>query len=111
LVGRAIEVDEHAVDRHLVLDVEAGERVEDLAIDPVDRFPHALAAIAALVPVAQLDRLMRAGRGARRHRGAPDRAALQRHIDLDGRVATAVEDLTGGNVDDGSHEGAPGGDR
>ena len=43
-----------------------------------DRLQHALAAVARLVAVAQLDRLVRAGRGARRHRGAADGAALQR---------------------------------
>src|SRR6478609_2317915 len=33
LVGRAVQVDQHPVERHLVGRVEARERVEDLAID------------------------------------------------------------------------------
>ena len=58
----------------------------------------ALAAEAGLVAVAQLDRLVGAGRGARRHRRAADRAVGQDDVDLDGRVAARVEDLAG--VDD-----------
>ena len=41
--------------------------------------------IARLVAVAQFDRLMGAGRGARGHGGAADRAVLEDDIDLDGR--------------------------
>src|SRR6185436_15660599 len=43
--------------------------------------------------VAQLDRLELAGGGARGHRGAAGGARLQHHVDLDGRVAAAVDDL------------------
>ena len=45
--------------------------------------------------VAQLDRLELAGRRARRHGRAAGRARAQRDLDLDGRVAAAVEDLAG----------------
>ena len=77
--------------------------VGDLAIDRVDRLADALAAPAALVAIAQLDRLMRAGRRARRHRRAAHAAVLQRHVDLDRRIAAAVEDLAGVHVDDCGH--------
>jgi hypothetical protein len=50
---------------------------------------------------------MRAGRGARGHRGAAEAAVFQHlgflHIDFDGRIAAAVEDLAGVDVDDGGH--------
>ena len=46
---------------------------------------------------------MRAGRGARRHRGAAEAAVFQRHVDLDRRIAAAVEDLAGVDVDDRGH--------
>src|SRR5207253_3104916 len=81
-----------------------GERIEDLTIDCADRLLHAATAI-TLAPVAFLDRLMRPGRGARRHRRARDRAAIQRNLDLDGRVAPAVEDLAGMNIGDRAHRG------
>ena len=58
-----------------------------------------------LVAVAQLDRLVRAGRGARRHRRAAPHAALEHHVDLDRRIAAAVQDLAGDDVDDGGHAG------
>ena len=78
-------------------------RVEDLAIDGVHGLLHALAEIARLVAVAQLDRLMRAGGGARRHRRAAHRAVFQHHIDLDGGIAAAVENFAADDVDDGGH--------
>ena len=72
-------------------------------------FEHALAEVARLVAVAQLDRLVRAGRGARRHRGAAEAAVFQQHVDLDRRVAPAIEDFASVDVDDSSHAGAPDG--
>ena len=71
-----------------------------------DAVQHALAAVAGFVAVAQLHRLMRAGRGAGRHRGAPKGAAVQGHVALDGRVAAAVEDFAGGQIDDRGHDGS-----
>ena len=79
------------------------ERLEDLAVDGLDRLLHALAEIARLVAVAQFDRLMRAGGGARRHRRAADRAVFQHHIDLDGGIAAAIENFAADDVDDGGH--------
>ena len=103
LVGRAVERDHRLVDLDLRLRIHAADGVENLAVDRVDRLAHALAEIALLVAVAQLDRLVRAGRGARRHRGAAERAVLQHDVDLDGRIAAAVEDFAADDVDDGGH--------
>ena len=102
LVGRAVERDQRLVDLDLRLGVHAADRVENLAVDRVDRLAYALAEI-ALVAVAQLDRLVRPGRGARRHRSAAARAVLEHDVDLDGRVAAAVEDFAADDVDDGGH--------
>ena len=103
LVPRAVELDQRRVDAALVLRVHAGERVEDLAVDRVDRLLDALAEVARLVAVAQLHRLVRARRGARRHRRAAHRAVLEHDIHLDRRIAAAVEDLAADDVDDGGH--------
>ena len=84
--------------------VEARQQVHDLAVDRADRLQHALAAVALLVAVAQLDRLVRAGRGAGRHGGAAHGAAFELDLDLDGGIAAAVEDFAGADVDDGAHE-------
>ena len=59
---------------------------------------HALAAVARLVAVAQLDRLVGAGRGARRDGRPADRAVGEDDVDLDRRIAARIEDLAG--VDD-----------
>ena len=55
--------------------------------------------------VAQLGGLELARRGARRHRGAPPGARTDAELDLDGRVAAAVEDLAGVDVLDLAHVG------
>ena len=102
LVRRAVEVDQGAVNCQLIGGVEARQRIEDLAIDRADRLAHAAAAI-ALAAISLLDRLMRSGRGARRDRRSSRRAAVERDLDLDGRVAAAVEDLAGVNVGDSGH--------
>ena len=62
--------------------------------------------IPALVAVAQLHGLVGAGRGARRHGRAPERAVLEQHVHLDGGVAPAVQDLAGGDVGDRGHDGS-----
>ena len=57
--------------------------------------------------VAQLDGLVGAGRGSRRHGCAAHRTVFEHDIDFDGRIAAAVEDLTADDVDDGGHGGLP----
>ncbi len=74
-----------SVQPRLVLRVHAAERVEDLAVDGAHGLLDALAAV-ALSTVAQLDRLMRAGRGAGGNRGAAEGAVLEADIDLDRRL-------------------------
>ncbi len=62
LVRRAVERDERLVDLDLRLRIHAADGIENLAVDGVDRFAHALAEI-ALAAVAQFHRLVCAGRG------------------------------------------------
>ena len=104
LVGRAVEGDHRLVDLDLLLGFEAADRVENVAGDRLDRPRDALAAIAALVAVAQFDRLVRAGRGARRNGGAAHRTVLEHDVDLDGRVAATVKDFARDNVNDSGHD-------
>ena len=93
----AVEVDHQPVDERLVERVLAHHLGRELVVDRGHGLQHALAQVAALVAVAQLHRLALAGRGARRHGGAAHRAAFEHDLDLDGRVAAAVEDLAGEN--------------
>ncbi len=103
LVVGAVEFDHRQVDADLFRRVEAQKRLGDLAVDARHGFQHALALVARVVAVTPFDRLVGAGGGARGHRGAAQRAVLQRDVDLDRGVAAAVEDLAGVNVDDGAH--------
>jgi hypothetical protein len=107
LVGRAVQADQQGVDPSLVLRLEPGEDVEDLAVHRVHGLAHALAAVTALVAVALLDRLVRAGGRARGHGRAAQAAVFQHHIHLDGRVAAAVQHLAADDVDDFGHALSP----
>ena len=95
------------VDLHLIFDGVIGQRLEDFAVHGGDGLLHALAEIAALVAVAQLDRLMRAGGRARRHRRAADRTVFENDIDLDRGVAAAVQDFAADDVNNGGHVFVP----
>ncbi len=109
LVGRTVERNHGLVDADLFLRIHAADSVENLTLHCVDRLAHALAQIAGLITVAQFYGLMRAGRGARRHRGAAKRAIFQKHVDLDGRIAAAVENFSADDIDDGGHGEIPAG--
>ena len=100
----AVQFDHGVVDQELVFGIHARQRVEQLTVDRVTGFQYALAAIARLIAVAQFDRFVGAGGGARRHRGTAKSAVFQHHINLDGGVAAAVEDFAGENVGNGGHD-------
>ena len=92
LVRGAVELDHRAVERRLVGWVEPAHRLGQLAVHVGHRLRDPLAR-PGVAAVAQLHRLELAGRGAGGHRGAAGGARLQQHVDLDCRVAAAVEDL------------------
>src|SRR4029079_16634827 len=92
LVGRAVEVDHRAVQGGLVAGLQTLNGLGQLAVGVGDRLRHALDR-PAVPAVAQLDRLELAGGGTRGDRGAAGGARLQHHVDLDSRVAAAVDDL------------------
>src|SRR5439155_22920205 len=93
LVLRSVELDQPRVERPLVLGVEPHNSRRQLRIDIANGPENALAAIHALVAVAQLDGLELSGRRARRNSRASGRARLERDVHLDRRVAARVEDL------------------
>src|SRR5258708_22819680 len=105
-VWRAIERNECLVDLGLGLGVHAADRIENLAVDGIDRPAYPLAQI-PLAAVTQFDRLVRPGRGPRWYRGAALRPVFEHDVDLDRRIAAAVEDPAAADVGDGS-QGAPG---
>ncbi len=103
LVRAAIERDHREVDIALILGIEAQQSVGDVAVDRVHRLGHTLAEIARLVAIAQLHRFVCAGRGARGDSRSAKAAVFEEHIDLDRRIAAAVEDFAAVKVDDGGH--------
>src|SRR3546814_18392545 len=63
--------------------------------------------IFTLVPITLFNRVISAGRRARRHPRAAEAAIFQHDIDLYGRIAAAIENLASVNIEDRSHGGAP----
>jgi len=107
LVRRTVELDHHLVDLDLVFRVQPADRVEDLGIDGLDSALDTLAEITATA-VTQFDSLVCAGRGARRDGRAAHAAVFEIDVDLDGRIAAAVQNFTADDVGDCSHERLPG---
>ncbi len=111
LVVSAIQVDHHRINIFLILGIEVDQRFTDIVIHRGYRLQHPLAHVARLVAVTLLGGFISAGRRARRHGCAAETAIFQQHIDFDRRVAPAVEDFAGVNVDYGCHGVAPSGRR
>jgi hypothetical protein len=105
LVVGAVQVDQRLVQEGLLAGVQAQHRFADLGVDVLHGLQHALAQVAALVAVTQLDGLAAAGGRAAGHGRAAHGAAFQQHVAFDGGVAAAVEDLAADDVDDGTHGG------
>ncbi len=102
LVVGAVEVDHDPVDQPLVEGVVADQLVGDLVVDEADGGQHALAA-EAFAAVAEFDRLVFAGRRSGGNRGAALRPRIEEDVDLDRRVAPAVENLASVDADDLTH--------
>jgi hypothetical protein len=105
LVGRAVELEERAVELALVVRVDPVEGRRDHLVHVRHGPEHALAAEAFGVPVPELERLVLARRGAARHRGAAEGAVDQDRVDLDGGVPARIEHLAGQDGFDQGHGG------
>jgi len=63
-----------------------------------DGFLHALAKVTVFHPITKFNRLVLSGARARRHGGAARRAAVQRHVHLDGGITARIENLARLNI-------------
>jgi hypothetical protein len=90
--GGPVEGDHRFVERSLRV-LAPGDRARDFAVHVRDGGPHAFAPVARPVTVTQFERFTFAGRRARRHRGAPERAALERDVDFDRRIAPRIQNF------------------
>ena len=110
LVVRAVKRDHGIVDSALVFGVVADELVGELRVHMVDCSLDALAQIAVLVAVAQLDSLERTrGCTGRDHR-TPHSATFERNFHLNGGISARIENLATVHIDDHAHVVPPWGD-
>ena len=93
-----VQLDQRAVERDLVAGFHADDGIGDFFIDRFNRAQHALAAVTLGIFVPQLDRFMRTGGCAGRHRRAPEGAAGQFDIGLDRRIAAAIQNFAGMDI-------------
>ena len=105
LVRRAVQFDQPPVERGLILRVEPAHGVRDLAVHVRNRAQDGLASV-RIAAVAQLDRLVHAGRRARRDGGAPERARFEPNFRLHRRIAARIENLARANRSDRTHSNA-----
>ena len=103
LVVRAVDLDHDAVDGPLVVGFQPHQRLGDLLVHVDDRVLRALAHVAVLVAVAQLDGFERSGRCARRHGRAAERPVLEHDLHFHGRIAARVQNLATEYIDDDAH--------
>ena len=102
---RAIELDHGAVNAGLVEGVEAEERGCDLPLHVAHGLLNALAAVAGLVAIAELDGLVFPGGGTGRNRGTAEVAGGKFDVNFDRGIATGVDNFASGNgADGGIHE-------
>src|SRR5690606_26790939 len=100
LVLGAVQLDHRPIEQGLLRGIAPEQRLAELAVHRRDGAKDALAQVAGAVAVAQLDRFPGTGRSARRHRRATESAAAEPDVNLNGRVAPAVQDFPGADQDD-----------
>ena len=86
----AVQLNQARIHCTLLTRIHAQQRLRNLSIDICHRLAHALALVARLVSIAQLQRLVLAGGCAGRHRSAPVAAVFQHHFNLHGWIAARV---------------------
>ena len=95
LLGRrSIEFDHLLVDGPLVEDAHAFDHGSDAFVDIGHGFQRAFAQVAALVAVTEFEGFIFTGAGAARNGGTAHDATFQGYINLHGRIAARVEDLS-----------------
>ena len=87
LVWRAVERDHESVNLSLAHRIETDHSWANLLDDVTYRPADPLAAVARLVAIAQFNRLILAGRSARRHGGGRQRAVIEPDLNSNGGIA------------------------
>ena len=102
LLRRPVQPDQHLIDPGLIRRIATAQRLRNIRTDVVHGTAHVIAA-ETRAAVAQIDRLAGAHRSAGGRNGAPDRAALERHLGFYGRAGARIPDAPAQHVDDPRH--------
>ena len=103
LVVGSIDLKQSIVNATLVFGIEAIQRLGDFGVHVVNGIKRAFAQVAILVAVTQLNGLESAGRSTRWHSRATHGAVVQNDLDLNGRVAARVKNLTTIHINNDAH--------
>ena len=104
LVVRAVKLQHHVVDSALVVCLEADEGIGNFVVHMANGIKRALAQIAILVAIAQLNGLECARRRAGGNSRTTEGTILQHNFHFNGGVAARVQDFTPEHIDDDAHE-------
>ena len=96
LVRRPVEINKRLIQGSLIKKVSANNGPGDFIPDMPHRASASVAAIASRIAVAKFDGLRRSSGGAGRNRRRGRGAAIESTRGADGRPATAVQNLQGG---------------
>ena len=103
LVRRAVQLEHDLVDGALIAGFDAHQGIRDLLVHMADGIQRALAQVAALVAITQLDGLERARGSTGGHCSPAERAVVQHNLDLDGGVAAGIQHFAAEYIDDDAH--------
>ena len=104
LVRSTVDVNHFGIDSALVASVHADNRFSNFLIHMGDGLLNALAKVAVLIAVTQLNSLECASRCARRNDRACERTVVEGNLDLNRGVAAGIENLSAVDVEDDAHE-------
>ncbi len=100
LFSAAVELDHPLVDVGLLQRVQADQCLGQIFVDVLDGLADAFAEKLLRIAVAQLPGFVYARAGAAGYGRSAEGAVGQPHVDLDGRIAAAVENLAAMDVND-----------
>ena len=103
LVWSAVKLDHSEVKAALILCIPTNNKVADLSVDVLDCLQYALAQVTALVAVAKLYSLELTGRSAGRNDCTTKGTVIKNNLNLNGWIATGIEDLTCVNIKNLAH--------
>ena len=104
LVRSSVEIDERSIYSHLVGSEQSGERGCNPHDHALHRLFDSLPGVSVRITVAELERFMFACGRAARHCRAPGCSARKGHIRFYCRIAAAVENLPGSNIENCGHQ-------